>query len=238
MLLSRHDIDRDFSPWSTTPPSLVCLARALAANAMSAPILSLPTELFESVARFACPRDLLAFRLASRAVQERTFDVFLDVHFSTYATLLSYEHSLRTLLAISSNVRFARAMKKIIFCTESMRPHMWRAYLPNLDEDKYHLRSRRRLFRKQKMLRMHNIDIELLARIFGNLIVIGNIVEVQVAAMHSDPSRPPLKPWGHHTISTLCDNPRILLDVFGDERVRTYADEMSREAEMVEFKHC
>lgn len=114
---------------------------------------------------------------------------------------------------------------------------MWRAYSPNLDEDKYHLRSRRRLLRKQNMLRLHDIDVELLNQTFGNLLAIGNIVEVQVAAMDSDPSRPSLKPWGHHTISTLCDNRKILLDVYGDERVRTYDNGTSREADIFHFEH-
>ena len=79
-------------------------------------ILTIPPEICELVFSSVEPNDLISLRQVSREISRRADNQFLETWFGRRAFLLSREDSLRRLLTITEDVRYAQSMKTIDFC--------------------------------------------------------------------------------------------------------------------------
>lgn len=176
---------------------------------MSNNILTIPPELFDLVARFAQPCDLLALRLVCREASEKVHDVFRDVHFSTCAVLFSSEDSLRTLLSVArQELFFSRAVRKIIFCPNVVDDEAdGSSYVPPPD---IHECQKLAVAESDRLILL-GLDLELLVQVFATLAQRGKVVEVQIANYPSDDqgrSKSDIpKPWNLTALETSCDQP-------------------------------
>lgn len=84
-------------------------------------ILTIPGELFDSIARHVPPQDLCHLRLVSRVVAARVLDVYTEVHFTKRFFLL-YRESLETLAKIAESEYFGRQLKKVVLCVDELPP--------------------------------------------------------------------------------------------------------------------
>ncbi len=168
------------------------------------------------IARFTVSwnsKDLSALRLVCREASDKVFDIFLDVHFSTFTVLITQEESLRTLLAIAQYERFARAIRRLVFCTDivaerppeqcrlKMDPEI--AALPR-PSDKDIKRNQKQAVARQRRPRHCAVDLELLTEIFTALARVGGAFEVDVTVMERNAGYAPLRPWGSKTLQVSC----------------------------------
>ena len=155
-------------------------------------ILTIPPEVFERIAEEADPEVLLALRLVSKETDERVFRTHLKTHFSERAFLLSSEDSLRTLLAISENETFARALDTVELCIDDIPSEDHPCHVNRTRAPLHELTLRERIQRtqqdpmrkficeRQEQFRQRDGDLHLLTIIFSRFKLLDHDVEVKV----------------------------------------------------------
>ena len=83
-------------------------------------LLTIPLEMFEAIAASVEPDDLLNLRLVNLETEAKVHRTFVATHFTERMFLVSFEESLRTLLAIAKHEEFGRTMRTIILGTEEL----------------------------------------------------------------------------------------------------------------------
>ncbi|KAK5174571.1 uncharacterized protein LTR77_001652 [Saxophila tyrrhenica] len=157
--------------------------------------------------------DLPALRLTCREVNDNVLDTFAKTHFSTFAILVHHEDSLRTLLALARHERIARAVRRLVFCFETIvadDPDYDTCISngptePSPPPGKQALRNQKQAEARQNRLRKRNLDLQLLTQAFTAFAGAGKKLEVEVTPMDRGPMKPPYKPWGAKTLWSACE---------------------------------
>lgn len=203
-------------------------------------LVTLPPEVFELIAQAAAPADLLTLRSLCREAASKVLKTYTRVHFTERAFLLSYEPSLRTLLAIAESETFSAGVRRLVLCVDEvdhLDAELWDSGYHTTLGPRFESRTKQdrheKALQTQKNLRKYDVDLLLLTMILARFRQSGADLTVEltvsddVASEITVRGRPALEQLAHENISGGSDSNlrpvQVLLDALAASNVRPRA---------------